>query len=911
EVRGRIEAGRKAAEEEKRAAAAKAAEEKWTAAMDEVDRWLLERQDVAGARKAAGALREEGPWREALKERAAAVEGMLGALEKAAEAEKAALEGLVGKEVNWQIGGEIIKGTVTRAVGTDKVVVTRKVAGATMDWPVKVSAIPEAERARIFAKSEPAEGIESVAAAVRRLAKGVEDWKEAKRLLGRAGVPLGEAAGAVAAASGGGGASGGATASGVGGSGSGGSGGAAGASSTGGMGAGGSGAGGTGAGVAGAGGAAGGDAAPAGPERSGLAALAVRYWERARRLELGEAEFAAEKAWGALVKSAPAKLDRATAEKLRDAVAAFEKAHGGTAFVKDKAEEIAAFKMRVAAALDAKGYRGEWVRMSPRVIGADGKPTKLPENFGRSGGALYDLKRKLCVLYGTGASDLKRNYMWAYDSSSNAWTCIMEDDQAADGKTRPQPRSTGGNPHLAAAYDSDRDLYWIYIEPQFWKFNPETKTWAQGPVYANKLGDLFAVSFAYYPPAKAIAVPDGLLGIDGSYLSKVKGEVPKGIFYRWGSGSAASGTFSQALGEGSYLVFAASGKAENRSTATWMYDPSKPAWEKLEPKESPPAERWCHLLVYHEGLKIWVLAGGHQPGTGERAKDVWVYAPNKTTWLRLQGKDVPGNATLMWYDHGRNAIVVLCGQETWVLNIAPVFEGFDAGPPSSAAPSASPDSPARSVPGAVQPAPEIAKLDAACLQKLFRGKVESFNPATREIVLSYDFRTGREQRDDWTAPAEGWPGGKSPRRALAACFEGDFEFSFAETIGKTSYWWTDAKGGLVWRAAEGGAWKGAFGGLHHSNDMRHTFAEVSFAGRNSRSEPPFQKGQKKEGETCAHTWRVVNGRLSYAIDGHEAFGSDQFDGTSIRPVLPDADISSVRVRGVLSAEWLREAMPRM
>ncbi|MCX7805802.1 MAG: NPCBM/NEW2 domain-containing protein, partial [Planctomycetota bacterium] len=25
------------------------------------------------------------------------------------------------------------------------------------------------------------------------------------------------------------------------------------------------------------------------------------------------------------------------------------------------------------------------------------------------------------------------------------------------------------------------------------------------------------------------------------------------------------------------------------------------------------------------------------------------------------------------------AIVVLCGQETWVLNIAPVFEGFDAG----------------------------------------------------------------------------------------------------------------------------------------------------------------------------------------------------------------------------------------
>ncbi|MCX7804839.1 MAG: PA14 domain-containing protein, partial [Planctomycetota bacterium] len=48
-----------------------------------------------------------------------------------------------------------------------------------------------------------------------------------------------------------------------------------------------------------------------------------------------------------------------TAEKLRDAVAAFEKAHGGTAFVKDKADDIAAFKSRIAGALEKSGLIAE------------------------------------------------------------------------------------------------------------------------------------------------------------------------------------------------------------------------------------------------------------------------------------------------------------------------------------------------------------------------------------------------------------------------------------------------------------------------------------------------------------------------------------------------------------------------
>jgi hypothetical protein len=396
-------------------------------------------------------------------------------------------------------------------------------------------------------------------------------------------------------------------------------------------------------------------------------------------MKFGAAEFAAGRAWEKLAEAVPeGRPDQATVGRLKKMITEFETAHGATEFARGKAAELAALKERLAAAGEADRYVGEWTRRSPSFVGADGRPADgPPKRFGSCGAAIYDTKRKLCVLYGAGAFNWKRNYLWAYDTEKDTWTCIQDDDQEAEGTNRPEPFFAGGNTSLAGCYDPARDLYRVFVEGRLWAYGPETRTWKRGPEHAGRGG---GIGIAFWPEGKSLAVSSSLAvggTLDpesGKIVSRAKQEALSSMS-GWRPPSCYSGTFGQALGEGGFLVFGCH-KSDPKSQFTYLFDPAKTEWKALAPKQSAPG-RFRGCLMFDEQLRIWVLCGGFVGSpTSERdaPRDTWIYAPHLGTWQQVPTGDSPAGMGPAWYDAARCVVVMLANAQTWTLQLKPAFD---------------------------------------------------------------------------------------------------------------------------------------------------------------------------------------------------------------------------------------------
>ncbi|MFC1671651.1 serine/threonine protein kinase [Planctomycetota bacterium] len=196
------------------------------------------------------------------------------------------------------------------------------------------------------------------------------------------------------------------------------------------------------------------------------------------------------------------------------------------------------------------------------------------------------------------------------------------------------------------------------------------------------------------------------------------------------------------------------------------------------------------------------------------------------------------------------------------------------------------------------------------IRKVFKGTVESFDQATREIVLSYAFDK-EEELDDW----DGGPdcavikdgkvlssdGSKGFTRILNAAFEGDLTMETVSVtrLGHAGKWW------MTYRPA-GDKGKGGRAGT----DFRSIFgpepgytkgAEEKFDYKFEAATKFYRHELKFEGSTIHYS---VDGKLvkSFAPLSFPAERDDQRPGYNVGG-YGFAGIDSFRVRGRLSKEW--------
>lgn len=132
---------------------------------------------MASARQVALEI-DKDPKLAALKAERAALRQVVDAFAKIQKAETDAVAGLKGREVDWTVKGQHLKGKVVK-VRADSVMVE---AGP-VTLQVKLSDLSEEQRAGFVPKLNPETNGERVAAAILRLAKPAQDWKAAKELL--------------------------------------------------------------------------------------------------------------------------------------------------------------------------------------------------------------------------------------------------------------------------------------------------------------------------------------------------------------------------------------------------------------------------------------------------------------------------------------------------------------------------------------------------------------------------------------------------------------------------------------------------------------------------------------------------------------------------------------------------------
>jgi hypothetical protein len=153
------------------------------------------------------------------------------------------------------------------------------------------------------------------------------------------------------------------------------------------------------------------------------------------------------------------------------------------------------------------------------------------------------------------------------------------------------------------------------------------------------------------------------------------------VIYGWQPSSAAmSNGFSSPDDNGCYLAL---GKVQDAKKAvlpvTWLFDPARGTWTELKPTQSPPARSHGNV-VYHAGLKLWVLYGGFGYEEKDAMSDTWIFAPHLGTWLEIarDGNPPPCANGALWYDEDGEQIIFLGAarteQQTWVLTVTAAEE---------------------------------------------------------------------------------------------------------------------------------------------------------------------------------------------------------------------------------------------
>jgi hypothetical protein len=313
---------------------------------------------------------------------------------------------------------------------------------------------------------------------------------------------------------------------------------------------------------------------------------------------------------------------------------------------------------------DASSYSAAWARKDPK---GDAPGTK--GRFTRSGvgpGAMYDSKRKLCIMYGGAAHGQARmNDLWAYDAAKNRWTCLEPHDETADDRKRP--KGWGGSSGAPIVYDPATDLYWLASGGTndksnwwwLWTYDPEKKAYSkvmkiQGADLRFQEGGLGDCVLGYSPRLRALVSPWEVIDTRTRKKKRIEPLMKTHLKYSSFSYMSANG-LGTAGADGTFIVFGAPGSREEAKppAETWRLDPNRRTWTKLQLEKSPPVKPRRNL-VYHRKLNVWVLFGGGAPGS--RANDLWVYSPRKNTWMPVRSKG-PRGWGAMWYDEAHDDVV--------------------------------------------------------------------------------------------------------------------------------------------------------------------------------------------------------------------------------------------------------------
>jgi hypothetical protein len=316
------------------------------------------------------------------------------------------------------------------------------------------------------------------------------------------------------------------------------------------------------------------------------------------------------------------------------------------------------------AGSDATGYGATWTKKDPK-----GDTPGAGNRFGRSGGApgaMYDSRRKLCIMYGgTLHGQSRMNDIWAYDVAKNAWTCLEPLDKDADDKKKPG--GWGGSTGAPMVYDPANDLYWLAsggINDKsdwwwLWTYDPNKKTYSkimkiQGADLRFEEGGLGDCVLGYSPKLKSIVTPWEVIDTRTRQKRPMKPltKMPlRGSFFS----HASPNGLGTAGADGTFLVFGGQFDKDALKSPgeTWKLDPARGTWMKLQPKKSPPAGR-RRSMVYHRKLNVWVMASGGMPGS--RACGMWVYSPRMNTWLEMK-ESGPRGWGAMWYDEANDDVV--------------------------------------------------------------------------------------------------------------------------------------------------------------------------------------------------------------------------------------------------------------
>jgi hypothetical protein len=191
----------------------------------------------------------------------------------------------------------------------------------------------------------------------------------------------------------------------------------------------------------------------------------------------------------------------------------------------------------------------------------------------------------------------------------------------------------------------------------------------------------------------------------------------------------------------------------------------------------------------------------------------------------------------------------------------------------------------------------------AAIQKIFNGKVESYDPETRLVSLFYDFKDSGQGKD-WSGEVP--VGFKRATRCHKAVFTGDVDFSIEG----------DAKEGAaaVWRKDGNGKWSLLTAGIVFPKGGRRgrkgklpRVAQIyQFPGYHTVEEP-YELEQKKK---LMHSIRLSEGEFpTYWIDGKKAVTGELAVSTGeVRVSVSSFRVTGVRIRGALGKEWVEQAL---
>jgi len=191
---------------------------------------------------------------------------------------------------------------------------------------------------------------------------------------------------------------------------------------------------------------------------------------------------------------------------------------------------------------------------------------------------------------------------------------------------------------------------------------------------------------------------------------------------------------------------------------------------------------------------------------------------------------------------------------------------------------------------------------AAAIQRLFNGKVESYDPETGRVSLFYDFKDS-DQGKDWSGEVP--VGFKRATRCHKVVFSGDVDFSVEG----------DPKEGVaaVWRKNGDAKWSLLTAGIVSSKGGRRgrkgsRAAQIyQFNPGYHTVEEPYEQEQKKK---RAHSIRLSEGEFpTYWIDGEKAAAGELAVSTGeVRVSLPSFRVTNVRIRGSLDKKWVQQAL---